>query len=327
MSPNAIGTNRARILLGCAASILLSLVVGCARSPEFKRDQEYSRDDSYYDRGRTSSEKVESMGQPKKKVMVFAYWNDTPVKAPTLGAYGADELKRGLSLSQRLIVPKDLNTMLTTEDFVSGEKVKVAQLIREGRRLGVAVIIIGRITKIVFRQRGDEIGLFRQKQSLAATDLEVKIFDVAAGREVAALGRSGEASANASVALEEENLESQDFRNEMSRLALRNAITSLVPDVIRTIEKMIWQGKIAKVVGTKIYINSGKSSGLIAGDILKVLSAGDDVYDPQTGAYLGRSPGQLKGTLEVIDFLGSDGAVSEVHTGGNFQEGDVVQLY
>ena len=211
----------------------LVALTACNRSPEFKKDQEYSKDDSYYDRGRTAADKVESMGQPKKKIMVFAYWNDTPVRAPTLGAYGADEMKRGLSVSQRLIVPKDLSTMLTTEDFVSGDKVKVAQLIREGRRLGVAVALIGRITKIVFRQRGDEIGLFRQKQSLAAVDVEVKIFDIAAGREVASLGRSGEASANASVALEDENLESQDFRNEMSRLAIRNAVTALVPDVVR----------------------------------------------------------------------------------------------
>lgn len=309
------------------ASIGLGILSSCVRSPEFKKDQDFPREESYYDKGRPATDRIEAMGQPKKKVIVFAYWNDTPVRAPTLGAFGADELKRGLSVSQRLIVPKDLSTMLTTEDFVSGEKVKVAQLIREGRRLGVAVAIIGRITKIVFRQRGDEIGLFRQKQSLAAVEIELKIFDVAAGREVAALGRSGEASANAAVALEDENLESQDFRNEMARLAIRNAIVSLVPDVARTIEKMVWQGKIAKINGAKVYVNSGKSSGLVAGDILKVLSAGDDVYDPATGAYLGRAPGQLKGTLEVLDFIGTDGAVCEVHTGGNFQEADVVQLY
>lgn len=314
-----------RILVFAGA---FALVTSCARSPEFKKDQEfYKGDDSYYGKGTSATDRVESMGQPKKKVMVFAFWNDTPVRAPTLGAFGADDLKRGLAVSQRLIVPKDLTTMLTTEDFVSGEKVKVAQLIREGRRLGVAVVVIGRVTKIVFRQRGDEIGIFRQKQSLASTDVEMKVFDVAAGREVGSIGRSGETTANASVALEQENLESQDFRNEMAKLALRNAVSALIPDVVRMIEKMVWQGRIAKMTGTKVYVNAGKSSGIVAGDILKVLSAGDDVYDPKTGAYLGRAPGQLKGTLEVLDFIGTDGAVSEVHTGGNFQEGDVVQLY
>ncbi|MBC7385156.1 MAG: hypothetical protein H7301_03210 [Cryobacterium sp.] len=301
--------------------------LGCARSPEFKKDQDNYRDDSYYERGRNAVDKVESIGQPKKKVMVFAFWNDTPVKAPTLGAFAADELKRGLAVSQRLIVPRDLNTLLTTEDFVSGDKVKVAQLIREARRLGVAVAMIGRVTKILFRQRGDEIGIFRQKLSLAAVDVEVKVFDVSAGREVAALGRSGETSSNASVALEDENLESQEFRNEMAKLATRNAVSAMIPDLLRTVEKMVWQGKIAKIVGSKIYVNAGKSSGLVAGDILKVLTAGDDVYDPNSNAYLGRAPGQLKGTLEVIDFIGTDGTVAETHTGGNFQEGDVVQLY
>ena len=63
------------------------------------------------------------------------------------------------------------------------------------------------------------------------------------------------------------------------------------------------------------------------GDILKVMTPGDDIYDPATGAFLGRTNGQLKGTVEVVDFLGTDGAVTEIHTGGNFQVQDLVQLY
>ena len=135
------------------------------------------------------------MGQPKKRVVVLDFWNDTPVKQTDLGAFAADELRRGLYLSQRMIIPPDLKSNLGTEDFVQGDKVKVAQLIREGKRLGVSVLVIGRVTRIVYRQRGDEVGLFRQKQSLAAADIEMKIFDVSGGREIAAaraLGRGFE---------------------------------------------------------------------------------------------------------------------------------------
>ena len=57
------------------------------------------------------------------------------------------------------------------------------------------------------------------------------------------------------------------------------------------------------------------------------MTSGEEIYDPATGTYLGRAPGQLKGTVEVVDFLGPDGAVAVLHTGGNFQEGDTVQLY
>ncbi len=310
----------------------LVLVQSCARSPEFAKDQEYYKPDSpYYDRsdepGKTPTERLEVAAQPKKKVLVLDLWNDTPVKSEALGPYASNELKRGFLLNQRFIVPKDVNTILATEDFVSGDKVKVAQLIREGRRLGVSVVILGRISKAIFRSRGDSIGLFRDKKSMAAVDVELKVFDVNAGKEVASMGRSADAASDAVVAVDQENLESESFRTELFKQALRNAMGGLAPDVHRVIEKMIWQGKIAKVNGRRIFVNAGKSAGIISGDILKVLTPGDDVYDPASGAYLGRSPGQLKGTVEVVDFVGSDAAIGEIHTGGNFSEGDIVQLY
>ena len=311
----------------------LAVMTSCQRSPAYKHDAGYTpaaEGASYYnkaDSSKSPTQRIEAMGQPKKRVVVFNFWNDTPVKGTEIGVFAADELRRGLFNSQRMIVPKDIKTASSTEDFINGDKVRVAQLVREGRRLGVSVLAIGRVTKIVFRQRGDEVGLFRQKQSLAAVDVELKLFDVAGGREIMAVGKSGEASSNANVVVEDANLESVQYRAELTKLAVRHAISQIIPDVLRAVEKMTWEGHLAKVQGTKIFINAGKTSGLVAGDILKVMAPGDDIYDPVTGAYLGRSQGQLKGTLEVVDFIGPDGATTEVHTGGNFQEGDVVQLY
>lgn len=319
---------------GIHASVVLLLSItgwSCARSQQFKNDQKYSDypRSYYYQPGsdQTPSEKIQRLGQPKKRLVIFNFWNNTPVPDATVGAFAADEMKRGLFVSQRVIVPTDVVSQLETQDFVDGDRVRVEQLIREGRRVGVAVLVIGRITKIVFRQRGDEVGLFKQKQSLAAVEIEMKLFDVNAGRELMAIGRTGEASTNQVVALEESNIETRRFRGELARMAVREAVTKLVPDVLRAVEKMSWLGKIAKVVGQKVYLNSGRKSGLVGGDILKVLTPGDDIYDPDSGAFLGRTEGQLKGTLEVMDFVGDDAAVARIHTGGNVQSGDVVRLY
>jgi len=323
-----------RTVSGFLLTALLALSA-CQRSSAFRQDQDYYRDQAgYYSRdGKTSATKrVESMGQPKKKVVVLDFWNDTPVKQDGLGSFASDEMRRGLFLTQRMIVPTDLRTDFTTEDFVqsdkgSGDQVRVAQLIREGRRMGVAVIAIGRIGKITFRQRGDDVGLLRQSQSFGAVDVEVKLFDVSSGREILSVGKSGEASANSMVAVENQNQQTAAFRAELTQLAVRDAVSQLVPEVIRSVEKLTWQGRVAKIVGGKLYINAGKGSGLIPGDIMKVLTSGEEIYDQSTGAYLGRAPGQLKGTIEVVDFMGGDGAVAEIHSGGNFQEGDIVQLY
>lgn len=314
-------------------AVVLGMNMGlsaCSRSGSYEKDRDFVTDDansSYYNRGMTKTQRAETLGQPKKRVVVLNFWNDTPVKNAEVGDFAADELRRGLHLTQRMIIPQDAKTDLSTQDFVQREKVRVSQLIREGRRMGVSVLIIGRISKIVFRQKGEEVGLLRQKQSIAAVDVELKLFDVAAGREIMAVGKSGEAQSSALVAFESDSMESPEFRAELTRLAVRNAVAVLVGDVVRAVEKLTWQGRIARVQGTKVYLNAGRSSGLVTGDILKVLTPGEDIYDPASGAFLGRSQGALKGTLEVIDFLGQDGAVAEIHTGANFQEGDGVQLY
>lgn len=304
----------------------------CQRSPEFDRDQTYYRPEvpSYYNRaggGKNPADRIQAMGQPKKRIVIFDFWNDTPVEQTDLGSFAADEMRRGLHLSQRVLVPTDLKADKVTEDFVNGDSIKVAQLIREGRKLGVAVIVIGRVTRVAYRSRGDEVGLFRQKQSMVGADVEAKAFDVANGREVMATAKSGEAASNTMLAMEAENVDSPEYRSELTRLAIRNAVAMLVPDILKSVEKMTWEGTVAKIVGKKIYLNAGRQAGIMAGDILKVMTQGEDVYDPSTGAYLGRAPGQLKGTLEVTDFMNNDSAIAEVHTGGSIQEGDLVQLY
>lgn len=310
------------------------MVSGCIRSAAFRRDQgerTYAASDppSYYNKtgeDKSPTQRIEMMGQPKKRVAVLDFWNDTPVQHGDLGTFAADELRRGLYVTKRLVLPPDVKTEMKTEEFLQGEQVRTAQLIREGRRLGATVMVIGRVTKAVFRQRGDEVGLFRQRQSLAGVDVEVKLFDIPNGRELVAVGKSGEASSN-NIAINTEGLESQEFRGEMLKLAIRDAVATITPNVIKAVEKLIWEGRIAKISGNKIYVNAGRASGLLSGDILKVLSQGDDIYDPVSGAYLGRTPGQLKGTLEVTDFMGTDASITTLHTGGNFQEGDIVRLY
>lgn len=264
---------------------------------------------------------------PKKKVMVLNLWNDTPVLQEGLGTFAAEELRRGLILTGKVLLTPEIRTELNTQDFLQGEKVKVAPLIREGRRLGVSVLVIGRITKVSFRQSGDEIGLLKQKQSRSSAVVEIKAFDILGGREVVAITRSGETSDRSMTVFEGTEVDTPEYRAELNRAAVQEAVAALIPELIQTVQKMTWQGRIAKLVGPKVYVNAGRESGLMAGDILKVVNPGEDIYDPQSGNYLGRSLGQLKGTVEVVDFLGNDAARTHIHTGGNFQEGDLVQLY
>ena len=84
---------------------------------------------------------------------------------------------------------------------------------------------------------------------------------------------------------------------------------------------------MALVKGDRIYLNAGRISGIQIGDILKVTEDGEDVYDPESGSLIGRVPGRLKGTVEVVSYFGKDGAIGIVHSGSGFHENDRVELY
>ena len=108
---------------------------------------------------------------------------------------------------------------------------------------------------------------------------------------------------------------------------MKVAVRKSVPKITKIGSRLDWMGRVAKIIGTRIYLNAGRSSGLNLGDIMKVITEGQEVYDPESGAMIGMSQGEVKGTLEVIDYFGPDGAICILHSGGSVTEGDFVQLY
>ena len=101
----------------------------------------------------------------------------------------------------------------------------------------------------------------------------------------------------------------------------------MVGSVVKALRKMSWTGRIALVRGEKLYLNAGRMSGLQVGDILRVTEAKEEVFDPETGGFLGTITGRMKGTVEVISYFGKDGAVPLIHSGSGFQENDIVEFY
>ncbi len=307
----------------------LSMVLtSCSRSSSYKQEQDYYRQDTEYsNRQGIATAKVERLGQPKRKIFILPFMNDTPLSGDSLGIFASDELLREVKNLGKSIVPDDLRTASQSKDFYSGNKIRLSPLIREGRKLGVGLIVIGKIKKVTYRKKGDSVGLLRQKRSIAAVDMEMRLFDCSEGKEVFLDEKSADSSSSQLNIFGGEEEETKSARIELVQQAIRNASRIFSQDLSRALDKINWIGRIAKISGSRIFVNAGRASGLNIGDILKVLTPGEDVYDPVTGAYMGKSSGQPKGTLEVADYFGIDGAVTVVHSGGGFVENDIVQLY
>ncbi len=313
-----------RIVLPLA---LLLAIAGCARSVGYRKDQvNAGRAQNEHERDHVT-EVVQKFAPLRKRAVVLPFWNDTPIKGK-FEVLAKNSLREALLEGNKLNLVDEKDISLRSQDFfLDSEKLNVAHVAENGKKWGVSLVILGRITKIAYRRKDDDVGLLRPTAAKAAASVELRLVDVVQAKEIA-LGEGAGLSENSSMNLFGQNPEdNESYRNDVVAEALTEAVRKALPSLLKEVDRIQWRGKIAKISGVKFYVNAGRATGLQVGDILKVNSQGSDIFDPDSGLFLGRTAGDLKGTLEVVEFLSEDGAITRLHSGANFVEGDVIQLY
>lgn len=272
--------------------------------------------------------KVSDFNPIKKKIALLSFYNESPIGGDDLAIVATEEFRREIGRSREFIIdPEGESVFGNSKEIYAGGGVKLAQLSRKAKMSGVNVVIFGRVKEARIRQKSDEIGFVRKVKSLAETYVEIKAYDVLSNKELFSETVDGNISDDNLKFYQAESEDNLAYRQELLRYSVRVAVRKFIPKVIKVGSRLDWMGRVAKIIGTRIYINAGRVSGINLGDILKVITEGQEVYDPESGAMIGVSQGEVKGTLEVVDYLGTDGAVCVLHSGGSVTEGDFVQLY
>ncbi len=264
----------------------------------------------------------------KKKVALLSFYNESPLGGPDLAVVATEEFRREINRSREFILDTEAENIFgNSKEIYAGGGVKLVQLARKAKMSGVNIVIFGRIKEARVRQKSDEIGFVRKVKSLAETYVEVKAYDVLSNKELFTETLDGNISDDNLKYFQSESEENLAYRQDLLRYSVKVAVRKVIPKVIKIGSRLDWMGRVAKIIGTRIYVNAGRSSGLNLGDILKVITEGQEVFDPESGAMIGISQGEVKGTLEVVDYLGEDGAIAILHSGGSVTEGDFIQLY
>lgn len=264
----------------------------------------------------------------KKKVALLSFYNESPMGGEDLAIVATEEFRREMSKSREFLFDPEAESVFgNSKEIYAGGGIKLAQLARKAKMSGVNIVVFGRVKEARIRQKSDEIGFVRKVKSLAETYVEVKVYDVLANKELYSETVDGNISDDNLRFYKAESEENLSYRQDLLRYSVKVAVRKFVPRIVKLGSRLDWMGRVAKIIGTRIYINAGRSSGLNLGDILKVITEGQEIYDPESGAMIGMSQGEVKGTLEVVDYFGPDGAVCTLHSGGSVTEGDFVQLY
>jgi hypothetical protein len=272
--------------------------------------------------------KVTEFSSIKKKIALLGFYNESPMGGEDLAITATEELRRELGRSREFIIdPEGESIFGNSKEIYAGGGVKLSQLSRKAKMSGVNIVVFGRIKEARVRQKSDEVGFVRKVKSLAETYVEIRVYDVLANKELISETVDGNITDDNLRFYKAEGDENISYRQELLRYSVKVAVRKIIPRIIKIGSKLDWMGRVAKIIGTRIYINAGRSSGINVGDILKVITEGQEVYDPESGAMIGISQGEVKGTLEVVDYFGQDGAICILHSGGSVTEGDFVQLY
>lgn len=266
---------------------------------------------------------------PRKRVMVLPFLDNGASARTDKGALSArDGFVRTLKKTEEFVVvantdfPKDVSTYLKNGEY------DLEAMAKLGGSMGVSAIIEGRILQIKARRLGDEVGLVRQVKAKIDATVQLRMIATQNGHVI--MNETKQASVEEAITRLGERAFSDRFLEEDPKLiesVIAEAFRTTIPKIVQNIDKLSWEGRVALVKGDRIYLNAGRLSGIQIGDILKITEDGEDVYDPDSGSLIGKVPGRLKGTVEIVSYFGKDGAVSVVHSGSGFRENDHVELY
>jgi hypothetical protein len=305
--------------LGTKLLVLWPLLLWSCSSPPIHRD----------DRGlRVGAVGFDTFAPMRKRIALLPLFNEGPYGDVDLETFCTEELREELGRTQNFIIdPMDAKIFGSSKEVFSGGGFKLSLMAQKAKLSGINFVLYGRILFSRMRQKTDEIGFVRQVNSYAEVKIELRIFDISSSKEIWSREFMGEIDdSNFHFLLTDPNGHLK-HRQELLKYAAKISVKKSIGSVVELANKLDWTGRVAKIEGTKIYINAGRRSGIHIGDILKVLTAGNEIFDPETGALIGVSKGQTKGTIEIMDYFGIDGALASLHSGGTIDEGDFVQLY
>jgi len=202
------------------------------------------------------------------------------------------------------------------------------ELAKQTKDAGISGLLSGQIVKVRVESKSGQIGIVRKLKTGIEVDVQVRIASMPSGKEIFNTVKT--------VRIEDENLRVAERVDtdrfvqgnpDLIQVMIKDAFLEFTPQIISSLDRVSWEGRIAAVQGDRIFLNVGRISGLQVGDLLKVSEEGDDIFDPDSGTHIGKSPGRLKGTLEVISYFGNDGSIAVIHSGAGFKENDRVEIY
>lgn len=306
--------------------VLLLIITGC--SPKMSgavRDDTTRTDTSK--QLKTSSDVGDYKG-PKLRVGVVNFQNKTPSKVLGIGEAAAEILGTILHKTERFIVipQQDLESILSQQRLGATGAINPDTAAKMGEIMGLNAIVTGSISAYSETEEGYDYLVTKGKKQIARVTVDYRIVDTTTGVQLMADSGAGiyEKSAGSVLGMGTKAAYDTDLRDG----ALRDALNKAMVNMMKQLGKRKWNGRVAQVDGTNLYINAGQKSGLNVGEKLDVFRPGKDIIDPVTKQKLGTTENKIGQAMVQQNDIGdqADLSIATPTSGMGFKPGDIVKL-
>ena len=228
------------------------------------------------------------------------------------------------------IVPQTIEDLLERTGKIRGvdqEEVSSILKVRSKKELlrPENLLKIGEIFSVQAVIDGEVLGIYISKYretfespptSIALAVIEIKIYDTLSGTLIKSFTIK-----NSFFMTEEKG----KFSEEKSKLkAVELVANKAAKKIMEELNALPWWSRVIKVERNRVYINSGRLTGIKIGDIFSVKGLGKPVVDELTKRVVGRVIGKEKAKIKVIGYVGSDKAVCKIVEGDGISVNDIV---
>ncbi len=272
--------------------------------------------------------KAVDTNSPRKRLAFLPFLSKNPTSPSDFKEISRRALMMDLNKTGEFIAMSADEFNLDLSKKAADGTYDMKEIAKQAKDSGVSAFLVAQLVDVRIESKAGKIGIVRKLKTGIEVDVQVKIASIRGGKEIFNTVKT--------VRLEDENVrvaervDTDKFikaNPDLIQMMIKDAFLEFTPQIISSLGKISWEGRIAAVQGDRIFLNVGRISGLQVGDLLKVSEDGDDIYDPDSGVHIGKSPGRLKGTLEVISYFGNDGSIAVIHSGAGFKENDKVEIY
>lgn len=237
----------------------------------------------------------------------WAFWSEMGPAARNFldTAFSEDA---ALSSKFAIVERAKLDLVMKEQGLASAGAVTPQTAAKVGALLGVKYIVVGGIDKFAINNTGGRVGNFGGTLQQATATVNLRFIDTTTGERVLAVTGDAEVRKGGGFVPRatggRENqwgIASETIEKASKAVIAKFAVGGYVERLASAMGPAAnVEGAVARVDGGRIYINIGAESGVTVGDRYVVISRGEAIIDPVTGANLGAEEKQT-GTAIVTD--------------------------